>query len=205
VEILGRLYYSGFELVEERNIEGMCYLAMKKIGEPYQNANPSYGPLIRLRRQGKDGKTIGVYKFRTMYPYSEYLQEYIYKKNNLKSGGKINDDFRVSPMGKFLRRLWLDEFPMILNLLKGQLKIVGVRPLSAQYFSLYSDELKQKRLEVKPGLIPPFYADMPKTLDEIQESELRYLKQYKEAPLKTDWNYFWKAIGNIVLNRARSA
>lgn len=205
VEILGRLYYSGFQLIHEKEIEGRCYLIMNKKGKPIKNANPSYGPLIRLRRQGKDGKTIGVYKFRTMYPYSEFLQEYIFNLNNLQEGGKIKDDFRVSPMGKFLRKVWLDEFPMILNLLKGQLKIVGVRPLSYQYFNLYSDELKEKRTQVKPGLIPPFYVDLPKTLEEIQQSEIKYLEEYQKAPLKTDWSYFWKAIGNIVLNRARSA
>ncbi|MFC0875872.1 sugar transferase [Saccharicrinis sp. FJH2] len=205
VEILGRLYYSGFELIREKEIEGRSYLIMNKKGAPKNNSNPSYGPLIRLRRQGKDGKTIGVYKFRTMYPYSEFLQEYIFNLNNLQEGGKIKDDFRVSPMGKFLRKVWLDEFPMILNLLKGQLKIVGVRPLSAHYFSLYSDELKEKRTTVKPGLIPPFYADLPHTLEEIQQSELRYIESYQKSPLKTDWSYFWKAVGNIVLNRARSA
>ena len=140
-----------------------------------------------------------------MYPYSEFLQEYIFLKNNLQDGGKIRDDFRVSPIGSFLRKVWLDEFPMILNLLKGQLKLVGVRPLSQHYYSLYSDELKEKRKEVKPGLIPPFYADLPETLEEIQESELRYIEHYKSAPLKTDWHYFWKAVGNIVLNKARSA
>lgn len=205
VEILGRLYYSGFELIREKEIGGQCYLIMSKKGDPIKNANPSYGPLIRLRRQGKDGKTIGVYKFRTMYPYSEFLQEYIFNLNNLQEGGKIKDDFRVSPLGKFLRKVWLDEFPMILNLLRGQLKIVGVRPLSMQYYNLYSDELKQMRSEVKPGLIPPFYVDLPKTLDEIQESELKYIEQYKKSPAKTDWIYFWRAVGNIVLNKARSA
>jgi hypothetical protein len=205
VEILGRLYYSGFELIREKEIEGRCYLIMSKKGTPKTTTNPSYGPLIRLRRQGKDGKTIGVYKFRTMYPYSEFLQEYIFNLNNLQEGGKIKDDFRVSPMGKFLRKIWLDEFPMILNLLQGQIKIVGVRPLSSHYFSLYSDELKEKRTRVKPGLIPPFYADLPDTLEEIQNSELRYIEAYQKSPIKTDWSYFWKAIGNIVLNRARSA
>lgn len=205
VEILGRLYYSGFELIKEKNIEGMCYFVMRKKQMASTSSNPSYGPLIRLRRQGKNGRVIGVYKFRTMYPYSEFLQEYIYNINNLQEGGKIKDDFRVSPMGKFLRRVWLDEFPMLLNLMKGQLKIVGVRPLSAQYFSLYSDELKTERTRVKPGLIPPFYADLPNTLEEIQESEMRYLKEYNKAPLKTDWHYFWKAVSNIILNKARSA
>ncbi len=140
-----------------------------------------------------------------MYPYSEYLQDYVFQKNSLQVGGKLKDDFRVSPMGKFLRKVWLDEFPMLLNLLKGEIKIVGVRPLSKQYFNLYSQELQTKRIQVKPGLIPPFYVDLPKTLDEIQESEMRYLESYAQSPLKTDWHYFWHALYNITLKKARSA
>ena len=205
VEILGRLYYSGFELVEYRRIENLCFYVVSKKGPARTDSNPTYGPLVRLRRFGKEGKVIGVYKFRTMYPYSEYLQDYVFQKNSLQVGGKLKDDFRVSPMGKFLRKVWLDEFPMLLNLLKGEIKIVGVRPLSKQYFNLYSQELQTKRIQVKPGLIPPFYVDLPKTLDEIQESEMRYLESYMQRPLKTDWHYFWQAVYNITLKKARSA
>lgn len=205
VEILGRLYYSGFELVDEQQIDKLLYFVMRKKSQPRKDQNPSYGPLIRLKRKGKDGKTISVYKLRTMYPYSEYLQEYVYLNNELQAGGKMKNDFRVSPMGKFLRKVWLDEFPMIINLMKGELKVVGVRPLSMQYYNLYSEELKQKRTLVKPGLIPPFYVDMPETLDEIQASESRYLDAYNQNPYKTDWNYFWRALNNIALKHARSA
>ncbi len=205
VEILGRLYYAGFEILHEQQLDKLLYFVMRKKSNPKKDQNPSYGPLIRLQRHGKDGKEISVYKFRTMYPYSEYLQEYAYRMNELQKGGKIKDDFRVSPLGKILRKVWLDEFPMIINLLRGELKIVGVRPLSKHYFSLYSEELKEKRTRVKPGLIPPFYVDMPNTLDEIQDSEMRYLNAYMNRPVKTDWNYFWRALNNIAIKRARSA
>ena len=50
----------------------------------------------------------------------------------------------------------------------------------------------------------PFYADMPGTLDEIQESERRYLEQYLRSPFLTDWRYFWKAFRNIVFRGKRS-
>jgi lipopolysaccharide/colanic/teichoic acid biosynthesis glycosyltransferase len=104
-----------------------------------------------------------------------------------------------------MRRCWLDELPMILNLLKGDMKLVGVRPLSKHYFSLYSPELQALRTKVKPGLLPPFYADMPKTLDEIQASELKYLNMcIKRGALITDTIYLWKIFVNIVFKRARS-
>jgi len=103
-----------------------------------------------------------------------------------------------------MRKLWIDEFPMIINVLKGEMKIVGVRPLSKQYFELYSRELQEKRILFKPGLIPPFYADMPGTLEEIQASEMKYLEAYEKKPWKTDWRYFWKAMRNILFKKVRS-
>ena len=119
-------------------------------------------------------------------------------------GGKFKNDFRVTSWGKILRKLWIDELPMFINVFKGQVKFVGVRPLSPHYLSLYSKELIEKRKEVKPGLIPPYYADLPDTLDEIMESEINYINAYKRQPFTTDIKYFFKASTNILVNRARS-
>jgi lipopolysaccharide/colanic/teichoic acid biosynthesis glycosyltransferase len=203
-ETLGRLYSCGFECIEEKFIDGYLYFVVRKIKEPLFDENPTYGPFVRLQRYGKNGKLIGVYKMRTMHAYSEYLQEYIYQKNSLQDGGKFKDDFRVTGLGRFMRKFWLDELPMIFNLLRGDMKIVGVRPLSKQYFSLYSEELKEKRLRFKPGLVPPFYVDMPKTFEEIMASENKYLDAYAKNPLWTDIRYFFSAAYNIILKRARS-
>ncbi|MEG2070792.1 MAG: sugar transferase, partial [Bacteroidales bacterium] len=204
VEVLGRFYRAGFEVIGDNVINGKFYVIAVKVKAPIRNDTPSNGMLIRLRRVGKDGKIIGVYKFRTMHAYSEYLQPYIYKCNHLSKGGKIEADYRINPIGKFLRKTWLDELPMLINWIKGDLKLVGVRPLSQHYFGLYSTELQQLRIKTKPGLVPPFYADMPSTLEEIQESEYRYLIAYFKAPFRTDWKYFWKAMWNIVFKRERS-
>jgi len=203
-ETLGRLYSCGFEVVCEKQIGNELYFVARKIKEPAFDDSPTYGPLIRLKRYGKDGKLFSVYKARTMHAYSEYLQEYIYQHNDLDEGGKFKDDFRVTTMGRFLRKFWLDELPMVLNILKGDMKLVGVRPLSTQYFNLYDEDLKKKRLKFKPGLIPPYYVDLPKTLEEIMASEMRYLEAYEKSPLITDFSYFWKAWYNIIIRRARS-
>lgn len=203
-EVLGRLYSCGFEELDEREIDNLYFFVMKKIKEPAYDFNPTYGPFVKLKRIGKGGKIINVYKFRTMHPYAEYLQDYVFRKNHLKEGGKFNNDFRINMLGKIMRKLWIDELPMLINIVRGDLKIVGVRPLSRHYFSLYSDEMKEMRTCCKPGLIPPFYADLPKTLEEIQESERRYLEAYQKHPLLTDWRYFWKAMNNIFIRRARS-
>ena len=202
-EVLGRLYFCGFEVVSEQYIhDRYCVIAQKK-RQPSQDPH-SYGPLIKLRRIGKDGKKFNVFKFRTMYAYSEYLQTYIYENNDLDVGGKFHDDYRVTEWGRYLRKTWIDELPMFINLLKGQMKLVGVRPLSQQYFDLYDKDLQELRIKTKPGLLPPFYVDMPETLEEIQDSERRYLEDYLEHPFRTDWKYFWKIVGNILFKGERS-
>lgn len=203
-ETLGRLYSCGFYVIGETEVDGYYWFAVAKNNKPAFDLNPTYGPLIRLKRVGKGGKMIKVYKMRTMHPYAEYLQEYIYETNKLDDGGKFRDDFRVSTIGRFMRKYWIDELPMIINLLRGDLKIVGVRPLSKHYFGLYTKELQEKRIKTKPGLVPPFYADMPNSLEEIMESENKYLDAYLKSPLKTDIRYFYKAFINIVFKRASS-
>lgn len=203
-EILGRLYSCGFEIVKETNMHGLFFFAVMKTNRPYDDKKPSYGPFVQLKRVGKGGEFFAVYKFRTMHAYSEYLQPYIYKKNKLAEGGKFANDFRISSWGRFLRKYWIDELPMIINLLKRQMKLVGVRPLSLHYYSLYTPEMQQLRIKVKPGLLPPFYSDMPQTLEEVQESERKYIEAYMKAPFRTDWKYFWRIVKNIVFKKKRS-
>ena len=204
-ETFGRLYSCGFEIIDEKLIGNELYFAARKIKEPHFDNHPTYGPIIRLKRYGKDGKLFNVYKLRTMHAYSEYLQDYVYKQNNLKEGGKFHNDFRISTEGRIFRKLWIDELPMFINVFKGNMKIVGVRPLSKHYFNLYSHELREKRIKYKPGLVPPFYADNPKTLDEIMASEMKYLEAYEKHPFKTDVKYFFMVFYNIMIKRARSS
>jgi len=204
-EILGRLSFCGFKIIAEEYIDGEFYFIGQKVKTPSLDENPSYGPFVRFERVGYNGKLVYMYKFRTMYPYSEYLQEYVHQLNQLREGGKFKDDFRVTGYGKIMRKLWIDELPMLYNWFKGDLQLVGVRPLSKHYLNLYTPELQELRKKVKPGLVPPFYADMPKTLEEIMASEERYIKAYKEKPFSTQWRYFWKCFYNIFFKKARSA
>jgi lipopolysaccharide/colanic/teichoic acid biosynthesis glycosyltransferase len=139
-----------------------------------------------------------------MHPYAEYLQEYVYQKHDLQDGGKFKDDFRISTVGRIMRRLWIDELPSLINLFKGDLKVVGVRPLSRHYFSLYTKDLQEKRIKYRPGLVPPFYVDNPKTLDEIMASENKYLDAYAKHPLWNDIKYLFVAAYNIIFKRYRS-
>jgi len=203
-EIMGRLASCGFEIIEIIEHKGLSYFLSKKIRQPYFDMNPSYGPIFSMRRVGHNGKIISVYKFRTMSPYSEYIQAKMIEDNKLDKGGKIKDDSRITFYGKFLRKYWIDEFPMIINWFKRELKLVGVRPLSEDYFSRYPEDLKKLRIKTKPGLVPPYYVDLPVTFEEICDSERKYLKLYFNKPLRTDMNYFFKAFYNILIKRKRS-
>lgn len=203
-EILGRIVSCGFDILDIKEIEGQAYYVTKKINNVDTIPYSSSGFIFKMKRTGKNGKPIWVYKFRTMHPYAEYLQEYIHKKNNLKDGGKFKNDFRITSWGRFMRKFWIDELPMIYNLLKGDLKLIGVRPLSKQYLSLYSKELISMRRNTKPGLAPPFYADNPTTLVEIMNSEKKYIMDYEKNPITTDVKYFFKICNNIFFKSATS-
>ncbi len=204
-EILGRLVYCGFEIERELQVGTQTFVIARRKSVPYVQENKRYGFVIKLPRIGKNGEFFDVYKYRTMYPYAEYVQEYVYQQNDLSQGGKFKNDKRITAYGRFMRKYWIDELPMFINLLKGDMKIVGVRPLSKHYFGLYSKELQDLRTKFRPGLLPPFYADMPETLDEIQASEMKYLKECEsKGVFVTDFKYFWKILSNILFKKARS-
>lgn len=203
-EALGRISRAGFTIRQESFIGNFLCIEALKTGLPIKNKNINYGALIALPRVGQEGKIIKVYKLRTMHPYSEYIQEYVYKLHDLQNGGKFKHDFRITSWGKLCRKVWIDELPMIINFLKGEMKLFGVRPLSRQYFELYTPEVRERRIRYKPGLIPPFYADMPQNLEEIQASEIKYLNFYDKNPLKTDVSYIFKSAWNIVFRKVRS-
>jgi len=203
-EILGRLYYCGFKIIAITEINNLLQFIAVKVREPKEDPNPSYGPFIKQRRVCKDGEIINIYKFRTMHPYSEYLQSYIHDKYDLEDGGKFKNDFRVTSWGKVFRKLWIDELPQLVNLFRGQISLVGVRALSEHYFSLYPEDLQKLRIKFKPGLVPPYYADMPNSFEEILESERSYLERKQKHPFTTDFHYFFKVWWNIIVKNARS-
>ena len=204
-EGFGRLYYCGFEMIGSTEIDGYVYFIAKKSKKPHTDTNPSYGPLFKMKRVGKGGKNIYVYKLRTMHPFSEYLQEYTFNRFGSLTGDKVEKDFRVSSWGKFLRKIWLDEIPMLINLVKGDLKLIGVRPLSFHKYKMYPKEVQELRIKFKPGLVPPFYFDLPKNFEELVRSEVKYLNEYAQKPILTDIKYFFGSFYNILIKHARSS
>ena len=204
-EILGRLVFMGFEIVDYKVIDNMMYFVVIKTNEPMRNHEPSFHALVRLNRVGKGGKIIKVFKFRTMHPYSEFLQDFVIKLNGYNEFGKPARDFRVTRWGKLFRKLWIDEIPQIINVLRGEMKIVGVRPLSRVRYNEFPEDLQKERIKHKPGCIPPYVAlNMPDAVGNIIAERI-YLHEKALRPIYTDIKYFFMAVFNVVTNRIRSA
>lgn len=118
----------------------------------------SRGPILfKQVRLGKGGKEFTLLKFRTMYPgapdeiHENFVESVIYE-NNEKSGlYKIENDPRVTHVGKVLRKLSLDELPQFLNVVKGDMSLIGPRP-PIPYEMKYFHRLQYKRLNVHPGI-----------------------------------------------------
>lgn len=205
-EVLGRLVSTGFKIIEFSNIQGLTYVVAEKVTDPEDNQSPSYGPLFKMQRVGKHGKLIGVYKFRTMHPFAEYLHDYVLHLHGYAQSGKPKNDFRLTPWGKFMRKYWIDELPQLLNVLRGEMKLVGVRPVSVRYMQDIPEELRVLRLKQKPGCIPPYVSlDRKSSVEEVLQAEREYLLEKERRPYTTDTRFFIRAIFNIVIKRKRSA
>jgi len=98
--------------------------------------------LFKQVRVGKDGKHFDVLKFRTMVLNAEKL------------GNKVTtgDDPRITPIGRVLRKYKLDELPQLINVLKGEMSLVGPRPEVPEYVEFYPDEIRNVVLSVPPGM-----------------------------------------------------
>lgn len=118
----------------------------------------SPGPIFhKCRRVGKEGQEIYCWKFRTMCQNApEKLQQLLKENPKLRKEWetyyKLKDDPRVSPLGKFLRKSSMDELPQFWNVLRGDLSVVGPRPVTEDEVNKYFREKAEKILSVRPGL-----------------------------------------------------
>lgn len=98
--------------------------------------------IFKQPRLGQFGKVFIMYKFRTMVQGAEQMGSGLYLEEN---------DFRVTPLGRFLRKTSLDELPQLFNILKGNMSIVGPRPAPLHHLAIYNERQK-KRLLLRPGI-----------------------------------------------------
>jgi exopolysaccharide biosynthesis polyprenyl glycosylphosphotransferase len=114
----------------------------------------SRGPaLFRQKRSGQNGAPFTLYKFRTMVTNAEQFKHELEAMNEMTGPVfKITNDPRVTRLGKFLRRYSLDELPQLWNVLRGEMSLVGPRPLPVDEVKRFNDPSHRRRLSVKPGL-----------------------------------------------------
>lgn len=139
------------------------------------------GVFYRQQRVGKNGVKFGLLKFRTMKPNSDKLGQ-------LTLGMR---DPRITKIGYFLRKTKMDEFPQFLNVIRGQMSIVGPRPEVQEYVDLYSEE-QRKILNIKPGITDYAslkYFDENRLLGEAENPRETYINEIMPAKLLLNEKY----------------
>ena len=155
------------------------------------------GPvLFRQTRVGKDGRTFTVYKFRTMVPDAEQRRAELASQNE--QHGllfKIRNDPRVTRSGSWLRRWSLDELPQLVNVLAGDMSLVGPRPALPEEAAMYGDHVR-RRLAVKPGLTGLWQVNGRSDLswDESVRLDLRYVENWSFV---LDLQILWKTCAAV--------
>jgi len=139
------------------------------------------GVFFVQQRTGRGGGTFGMYKFRTMRPFSE-------KEGKLTVGSK---DPRVTRVGYILRKYKLDELPQLINVLKGEMSLVGPRPEVPEYTAMYTPE-QRKVLEVRPGITD--YASLryfheSELLAQSPDPQQTYIREVMPAKLALNAEY----------------
>ena len=147
------------------------------------------GPIFPQVRVGKEHRRFTIYKFRTMKVKSDDREYKVYVKNLVTAGShyavdshgpvyKLTNDKRVTRFGGLLRRIDLDELPQLINILKGDLSLVGPRPDIPQSVELYKAWHLQ-RLTVKPGLTGPWQINGRDrvSFDDMVSMDLDYIRQ----------------------------
>jgi exopolysaccharide biosynthesis polyprenyl glycosylphosphotransferase len=141
----------------------------------------SRGPvLFRQVRVGRDGRHFRIFKFRSMYVDAEArLAELKHLNEHDGVLFKMRDDPRVTPVGRWLRRFSLDELPQLLNVLSGQMSLVGPRPPLPQEVAAYADDVR-RRLAVKPGMTGLWQVSGRSDLswEEAVRLDLRYVENW---------------------------
>lgn len=173
-----------------------------------------FGPIIKIqspgpiffkqKRMGQNGRIFYIWKFRSMYPDAEARKAELMKENKM-SGHmfKMDNDPRIIPIGRFMRKTSLDEFPQFLNVLKGDMSLVGTRPPTVDEYEEY--ELHHRsRLAIKPGLTGLWQISGRSDItdfEEVVELDNRYIRRFC---LSLDIKIILKTIWIVLVGRGAS-
>lgn len=160
--------------------------------------DPHGSPFFVQERIGRNGKPFQFIKFRSMVVNAEAKLEELLEKNEMDGPVfKIKDDPRITRIGKFIRKTSIDELPQLLNILKGDMSIVGPRPALPREVVHYNEYQKQ-RLYVTPGLtcywqVQPHRNDL--SFDEWVDLDVKYVK---ERSFLVDWKIIFLTVGAVL-------
>jgi len=155
----------------------------------------SSGPIIfKQKRTGKNGRVFNLYKFRTMIKNAEKLKKK-YQHLNEADGPvfKINNDPRFTKIGKILSHTGLDEFPQLFNVLKGEMSLVGPRPLPVKEEAKIEAKYQKERRLAKPGLISSWLINGAHQLS-FKEWMTFDIQDIKKSSFFYDLNIFLKVV-----------
>lgn len=160
--------------------------------------SPGAGPIFAQTRVGRDGKTFTFYKFRSMCPNAEAKLEELMKYNEMDGPAfKIRNDPRITRVGRFIRKASIDELPQLINVLRGEMSIVGPRPALPREVEQYDDYARQ-RLLITPGLtcywqIKPYRNRL--SFDEWVDLDVQYIR---DRSFLTDWKIILATFGAVL-------
>lgn len=159
--------------------------------------SPGASPIFVQKRVGRNGKIFSFLKFRSMVPNAEKELDDLLDMNEMDGPVfKIKDDPRITRFGRFIRQTSIDELPQFINILLGDMSLVGPRPAIPREVEQYNDYEKQ-RMYITPGLtcywqIQPNRNDL--SFDEWLELDLRYIQ---ERSFMTDWKIILATFGAV--------
>jgi len=162
----------------------------------------SPGPIFFSQtRIGKNGRRFKMYKFRSMYMDAEERKKELMKQNEVQGlMFKMEDDPRITKVGKFIRKTSLDELPQFYNVLKGDMSLVGTRPPTEDEFEQYSLHYR-RRLSITPGLTGMWQvsgrSDI-KDFDEVVKLDLQYIDNWS---LSLDFKILLQTVGVVLFGK----
>ncbi|MGB6222151.1 sugar transferase, partial [Haloferula sp.] len=146
--------------------------------------SPGAPVMFKQKRAGRYGKPFRMRKFRTMVPDAEALLEKIKKDHGNQMDGpvfKLENDPRVFRFGAFLRKFSIDELPQLINVVVGDMSLVGPRPLPLYEVEAFSKSAHRRRLSMKPGITCEWQAggrNKISSFEEWVEMDLRYIDNW---------------------------
>lgn len=152
------------------------------------------------KRVGKNGRIFNMYKFRSMYADAEAKKNELLKQNEMNGlMFKVKDDPRITKVGKFIRRTSIDELPQFINILKGDMSLVGTRPPTIDEFERYQSYHK-KRLSTTPGLTGLWQISGRNEVTDFEDVVKLDVSYIDSWSLGLDIKILWKTIA-VVLNK----